>query len=86
MRACKPKKKVLLVRVSAADPVPGDSANSDLKKQPRADPLLSDPRTSAPYPIPACQEEWQEVAERVFRDSGLLIPVQVAYDSLRVEI
>jgi phosphoribosyl 1,2-cyclic phosphate phosphodiesterase len=83
--AWEPAEKVFLVHISDADPVPGDPANDFLKKVTPGDPLL-DPRTNQPYPIPTCQEEWQEVAERVFEDNGILVPVQVAYDGLRVEV
>jgi phosphoribosyl 1,2-cyclic phosphate phosphodiesterase len=85
IRAWEPKEKVFLVHLSDADQVPGDSANDSLKKIPPKDPLR-DPKTGIPYPIPTCQEEWQQVAERIFKDSGIDIPVQVAHDGLVVEI
>ena len=85
IRAWKPKKMVYLVHISDADPVTGDSANEALKKVAPADPL-KDPQTAIPYAIPTCQMEWQETAERAFRDNGIHIPVQVAHDGLRVEI
>ena len=85
IRAWEPRGKVFLVHISDADQVPGDPANDYLKKVSPASPL-KDPQTSLPYAVPTCQAEWQEVAERAFRDSGINIPVQVAYDGLVVEI
>ncbi len=85
IRGWEPKVKVFLVHISDADPVPGDPANDFLKKVSPADPL-KDPKTGIPYPIPTCQGEWQEIAERVFQDNGIKIPVQVAFDGLQVEI
>jgi phosphoribosyl 1,2-cyclic phosphate phosphodiesterase len=85
IRAWEPKEKVFLVHISDADQVPGDPANDCLKKIPPAAPL-KDPRTGILYPIPTCQAEWQEVAEKVFRDNDINVPVQVAYDGLVVEI
>ena len=85
IRTWEPKEKVFLVHISDADQVPGDPANDYLKKIPPEDPL-KDPETGLPYPVPTCQAEWQQVAERVFRDSGIDIPVMVAYDGLTVEI
>jgi phosphoribosyl 1,2-cyclic phosphate phosphodiesterase len=85
IRAWEPREKVFLVHISDADQVPGDPANDYLKKIPPAAPL-KDPQTGMPYAVPTCQAEWQEVAEKAFNDSGINIPVQVAYDGLVVEI
>jgi phosphoribosyl 1,2-cyclic phosphate phosphodiesterase len=85
IRAWKPKEKVFLVHISDADQVDGDPANDYLKKIPPAAPL-KDPRTGIPYPVPTCQAEWQEIAERVFQDNNINVPVRVAYDGLVVEI
>jgi phosphoribosyl 1,2-cyclic phosphate phosphodiesterase len=85
IRSLAPQEKVYLVHISDADPVPGDPANDYLKKVAPEDPL-KDPETGIPYPIPTCQEEWQEVVERVFEDRAMNVPVQVAYDGLEVEI
>jgi phosphoribosyl 1,2-cyclic phosphate phosphodiesterase len=85
VRAWEPREKVFLVHISDADQVPGDPANDYLKKIPPADPL-KDPQTGIPYDVPTCQTEWQEVAEKAFKDNGINIPVQVAYDGLVVEI
>jgi len=85
IRSWEPREKVLLVHISDADQVPGDPANDYLKKIPPAAPLM-DPQTGIPYPVPTCQAEWQEVAERVFKGRGINVPVQVAYDGLIVEI
>jgi phosphoribosyl 1,2-cyclic phosphate phosphodiesterase len=85
VRDWEPTRKVFLIHISDADPVPGDPANDFLKKIPSKDPLR-DPKTGTPYPIPTCQSEWQEVAEQVFADHDIGVPVQVAYDGLVVEI
>ena len=85
IRRWEPKEKVFLVHISDADPVPGDPANDSLKKIPPADPL-KDPQTGIQYPIPKCQAEWQELAEKVFNDNDIHVPVQVAYDGLAVDI
>jgi phosphoribosyl 1,2-cyclic phosphate phosphodiesterase len=85
IRAWEPREKVFLVHISDADQVVGDPANTYLKKIPPADPL-KDPQTGIPYNVPTCQAEWQEVAERAFKDSGITTTVQVAYDGLKVEI
>jgi phosphoribosyl 1,2-cyclic phosphate phosphodiesterase len=80
-----PREKVFLVHISDADQVIDDPANDYLKKVPPAAPL-EDPRTGIPYPVPTCQAEWQEVAERVFQDNNIDIPVYVACDGLTVDI
>jgi len=85
IRAWEPREKVFLVHISDADQVTGDPANHYLKKIPPASPL-KDPQTGIPYPVPTCQAEWQETAERAFKDNGIYIPVQVAYDGLTIEI
>ena len=83
--AWEPRQKVFLVHISDADPVVGDPANDSLKKVRPLDPLR-DPRSGNPYSIPTCQSEWQKVAERVFDDYGINVPVKVAHDGLSVEI
>ena len=85
IRDWQPQGRVFLVHMSDADPVPGDPANVYLKKVPPADPLR-DARTGEPYPIPTCQQEWQELAIQVFADWGIEVPVQVAWDGLTVEV
>jgi phosphoribosyl 1,2-cyclic phosphate phosphodiesterase len=80
-----PREKVFLVHISDADQVIGDPANDYLKKVPPEAPL-EDPRTGIPYPVPTCQVEWQERAEKIFKDNDIYVPVQVAYDGLVVEI
>jgi len=80
-----PQGRVFLVHISDGDPVLGDPANVYLKKVPSADPLRN-PRTGEPYPIPTCQEQWQELAIQVFADRGIKVPVQVAWDGLTVEL
>jgi hypothetical protein len=85
IRAWKPRERIFLVHISDADQVIDDPANDYLKKVPPAAPL-EDPRTGIPYPVPTCQAEWQEVAERVFQDNNIDIPVYVACDGLTVDI
>jgi hypothetical protein len=80
-----PREKVFLVHISDADQVIDDPANDYLKKVPPEAPL-EDPRTGIPYPVPTCQAEWQEIAEKIFKDNDIHVPVQVAYDGLVVEI
>ncbi|UCG11149.1 MAG: MBL fold metallo-hydrolase [Deltaproteobacteria bacterium] len=85
IRSWEPQEGVYLVHISDADRVAGDPANKSLKKVVPADPL-KDPQTGVPYPIPTCQDEWQKIAERIFQDNRIKVPVQVAYDGLTVEI
>lgn len=77
--------KVYLVHLSCQDFIPGDEpANQMLKKYAPADPLRA-PDGEA-YAIPRDQDSWQETAERVFADHGLAMPVQVAWDGLKVAL
>ena len=83
--AWRPRSRVYLVHLSDGDPIPGDVANACLKKMKPLSPMVS-PRTGRVYDVPTCQAEWQEIAEKVFRDNDIHVPVQVAYDGLVVEI
>ena len=77
--------RVYLVHLSCQDFIPGDEpANQMLKKYAPAE-ALSAP-DGEPYSIPRDQASWQEVVEKVFRDRGLGMPVQVAWDGLRVSL
>ncbi len=77
--------RVYLVHLSCQDFIPGDDeANRMLKKYEPSEPLR-DP-AGRPYPIPRDQAAWQALAERVFGDHGLNMPVTVAADGLRVEL
>jgi phosphoribosyl 1,2-cyclic phosphate phosphodiesterase len=76
--------KVYLVHLSCQDFIPGDEeANRMLKKYEPAAPLSAP--EGEPYAIPRDQDTWQKLAERVFADHGLAMPVQVAWDGLKVE-
>ncbi|MBW1981517.1 MAG: MBL fold metallo-hydrolase [Deltaproteobacteria bacterium] len=85
IRKWQPREHVYLVHISDADQVPGDPANVYLKKVPPAQPLCP-PGSNTPYPVPTCQQEWQQVVEQVFGDHGLQVAVTVAYDGLQVEV
>lgn len=78
-------KRVYLAHLSCQDFVPGDEpANAILKKYAPGDPL-KDPK-GEPYPVPRDQASWQALAQRVFADQGLGMPVTVAHDGLRVPL
>jgi phosphoribosyl 1,2-cyclic phosphate phosphodiesterase len=77
--------RVFLAHLSCQDFIPGDQpANAILKKYAPGDPL-QDP-SGQPYPVPRDQASWQALAERVFADQGLGMPVKVAHDGLRVPL
>lgn len=77
--------RVYLVHLSCQDFIPGDEpANQMLKKYAPAEALGAP--DGKPYPIPRDQASWQEAVEKVFRDRGLGMPVQVAWDGLRVSL
>jgi phosphoribosyl 1,2-cyclic phosphate phosphodiesterase len=80
-----PRKETFLVHMGDGDMVPGDPANILAKKYEPADPLTP-PEGGAPYPIPLCQEDWQEIVERIIRDRGLQFRVVVARDGLRLSL
>ena len=81
----KPRKAVYLVHLSEAYPMDGDPANDALKKVAARKPMR-DPQSGLPYPLPACQEEWQEVAGRIFKNQGLDVPVIVPWDGLKITL
>jgi hypothetical protein len=57
--------------------------NGFMKKIPPASPL-QDPSTGKPYPVPQCQNEWQQVVDLIAAHYELPCPVIVARDGLRV--
>ena len=63
-------KTVYLTHLSDQDCVPGDPANDMMKKVPPKSPFTP-PDSSVPYPVPTCQEEWEEVAGKVFEITDL---------------
>lgn len=79
----RPRTATYLVHISDADKVPGDPCNNFLKKYDALDPL-ADPNSKAPYPVPRCQSEWQQVVDRIGRDCGIPTPIIVARDGLRI--
>lgn len=81
----KPKTRVFPTHISEAYPVEGDPVNGALKKLAPRNPL-EDPETRLPYPLPTCQAEWQAVAEKVFRDRKIPVPVVVPADGLEVRL
>jgi phosphoribosyl 1,2-cyclic phosphate phosphodiesterase len=85
IQAWKPKECVFLTHISEAYPLEGDPANGALKKLvPKK--TLKDPETQLPYPLPTCQAEWQALAEKVFRDQKIPVPVVVPSDGLEVRL
>lgn len=80
-----PKGKVFLTHISEAYPVEGDPANKALKKLVPKKPL-EDPETQLPYPLPTCQAEWQALAERIFQNNRIPVPVMVPWDGLEVQL
>jgi phosphoribosyl 1,2-cyclic phosphate phosphodiesterase len=81
----KPKSETFLVHISDGDPIPGDSANSYLKKLKPAN-ILGNPRTGVPYQIPTCQKAWQERVNQALADRGLPWKVTVAHDDLKTSL
>lgn len=85
IRSWEPKTKVFLTHISEAYPVEGDPTNGAIKKLAPKKPL-EDPETGSPYPVPTCQAEWQAVAEKIFRDQKISVPVLVPYDGLQIQL
>jgi len=84
MNRINPTREVFLVHIGDGDMVPGDPANTMLKKVEARDPL-KDAR-GAPYPIPLDQAQWQQTVERVASDRGLPHKITVAFDGLTVPL
>jgi hypothetical protein len=81
----KPGTGTFLVHIGDADMVPGDPANTNLKKYEPKDPLAP-PSGGDPYPIPLNQEQWQQTVDRIVSDRALPYKVTVAYDDMRVRL
>jgi len=84
IKSWRPKIASYLVHISDADRVLGDPCNNSLKKLGPLSPL-SDPATGEPYPIPTCQEEWQQCVERICLDYDVPGRVLVAYDGMMID-
>ncbi len=85
IRRWQPRLATYLVHISAGDRVEDDPCNNFLKKLEPLSPLAA-PSSHVPYPVPKCQEEWQDVVETICRDYQIPGPVRVAYDGLRITI
>ena len=83
IRKWRPRRATFPVHLSDSDQVPGDPCNTFLKK---VEPLapLEEPGSGFPYPIPACQAEWQDVINRICRDHDVPGPVVVPFDGMRL--
>jgi phosphoribosyl 1,2-cyclic phosphate phosphodiesterase len=80
-----PKKETFLVHIGDGDVIPGDPANSMLKKNEPANPLRS-PVDGYPYPVPINQEEWQKTVNQIISDFHLPFKITVPRDNLIVPI
>jgi len=80
-----PREETFLVHMGDTDMVPGDPANSMLKKY---QPLntLKTPGSNTPYAIPLNQEQWQKTVDEILHDRSLEYKVTVARDGLRVKL
>lgn len=85
IRLWKPQKATFLVHIGDGDLVPGDPANDILKKKGPGSPLRP-PSGGDPYPVPLCQSDWQETADRIAADHHLPCALTVAYDGLSVRL
>jgi hypothetical protein len=85
IRQWRPKNASYLVHVSDGDHVPGDPANSYLKKLAPKD-RLAHPITGIPYPVPCCRDEWQTVVDKVCGDYEIPGPVFVTCDNMVVPL
>jgi len=83
IRRWKPKRFTFLVHISDGDQIPGDACNDFLKKCVAAR-RMAHPVTGEPYPVPRCQQEWQETVDAISRDYHLPGPIVVARDGLSV--
>jgi phosphoribosyl 1,2-cyclic phosphate phosphodiesterase len=85
IRRWQPLKETFLVHLGDADMVPGDPANSMLKKNMPKEPLTP-PSGPPPYPVPLYHEQWQQVVNQVLRDYGLAFKITVAKDGMQVAL
>jgi phosphoribosyl 1,2-cyclic phosphate phosphodiesterase len=79
-----PTREVFLVHMGDGDMVPGDLANTMLKKVEARDPLRDG--RGAPYPIPLNQAQWQQTVVKIGSDRGLPYKIAVAFDDLTVPL
>jgi phosphoribosyl 1,2-cyclic phosphate phosphodiesterase len=85
VKAWQPRERVYLVHISDGDVAAGETEADCMKKRAPLDPLRQ-AGDNRPLPAPTCQEEWQALAELVFRQAGLEVPVTVARDGQRVPV
>jgi phosphoribosyl 1,2-cyclic phosphate phosphodiesterase len=85
IRRWKPLKETFLVHLGDADMVPGDPANSMMKKTTPRQPLTP-PSGGDPYPVPLHHDQWQETVNRVVRDYGMPFKITVAKDGMKVKL
>lgn len=85
IRRIGPKKETFLVHLGDGDRVEGDPANVMAKKREPLDPLKP-PGGTRPYTVPRCQDEWQQVVDRVAADFRIPCKCTVAYDGLTVAL
>lgn len=85
IRQWRPLRETFLVHLGDPDMIPGDPANSMLKKNMPKQPLAP-PSGGPPYPVPLNHAQWQEVVNRVVRDHGLPFKITVAEDGMQVPL
>ncbi len=78
-------KAVYITHIGEADMAEGDPWNSSLKKYAPKDPLRP-PTGGAPYPIPRCQQEWDQTLARVLEDRKIAIEAHVSFDDMCIKI
>lgn len=83
IRKWSPKKAVYIIHLSDADQVPGDPCNHYMKKIEPAGPMTN-PESGGPYPVPLCQQNWDELLERIRRDFDINVPLLAPFDGMRV--
>ncbi len=84
IEAWRPKRETFLVHIGDGDCIPGDRANTVLKKREPKDPLRSP--EGEPYPVPRSQKEWDGIIDRILRDRGFSHRVKVAFDGMSLEL
>ncbi len=81
----RPKRSTYLIHISDADQIPGDPANTYMKKFAPLSPLRT-PDSNEPYPVPLNQSDWENLAERIRKDFAIESEILISYDGLRVKI
>jgi len=81
----RPKEETFLVHIGDADRVPGDPANTYLKKYEPKD-SMRPPSGGDPYPIPRNQAQWQEIVNRIVSDRQIPYSITVAFDDLCIRV